>query len=131
MDKITCLWRNQTMKGLCRMGALPGGDNRRVAVAVPDRRRVDRVRARAPAVVRGARAAAVVLGADVALVDSAEATAEETSAVLIAKGLQAPPSDPDQLAHRFVASDAPAQFLRLGQRFLGAAIERVETVTLG
>ena len=33
--------------------------------------------------------------------------------------------------HRFVSSDAPEQFLRLGQRFLGAAIERVEARTLG
>ena len=33
--------------------------------------------------------------------------------------------------HRFVASDAPEQFLRMGQRFLGATIDRVETVTLG
>ena len=35
------------------------------------------------------------------------------------------------VAHRFVASDAPDHFLRLGQRFLGSAIECVETVTLG
>jgi len=33
--------------------------------------------------------------------------------------------------HRFVASDAAEQFLRMGQRFLGTTIDRVETVTLG
>jgi glutamate racemase len=71
-----------------------------------------------------------VLGAGVALIDSAEATARETADLLAARALLAPAS-PTAPTHRFVASDAPAQFLRLGQRFLGAAIERVETVTLG
>ena len=33
--------------------------------------------------------------------------------------------------HRFVVSDAPDHFLRQGQRFLGAAIDDVEKVTLG
>ncbi|HYV96168.1 MAG TPA: glutamate racemase [Gemmatimonadaceae bacterium] len=70
-----------------------------------------------------------ILGADVALIDSAEATADAVARVLDMKHLRAP--DGDHPAHRFVASDAPAQFLRVGQRFLGAAIERVETVTLG
>jgi len=68
------------------------------------------------------------MGAGVELVDSAEATAAETARVLEASGLRTTSST---AVHRFVASDAPAQFLRLGQRFLGATIERVETVTLG
>ena len=34
-------------------------------------------------------------------------------------------------AYRFVASDDPLQFLQLGQRFLGDAIEGVEIRTLG
>ena len=69
-----------------------------------------------------------VMGTNVTLIDSAEATADETARVLAEKGLL---TDAQHGAHRFVASDDPAQFLRLGQRFLGAEIERVETVTLG
>ena len=34
-------------------------------------------------------------------------------------------------AHRFFASDDPAQFLKLGRRFLGGSIEGVEVHTLG
>ena len=34
-------------------------------------------------------------------------------------------------AYRFVASDDPQQFLTLGRRFLGSAIERVEVRTFG
>lgn len=71
-----------------------------------------------------------LLGPDVRLIDSAEATADETARVLDERGLRAPAGDAPP-AHRFVASDAPAQFLRLGQRFLGAAIEHVDTLTLG
>jgi glutamate racemase len=70
-----------------------------------------------------------VLGDDVQLIDSAERTAFETGRVLRDAGLAAPAGGGG--GHRFIASDAPEQFLRLGQRFLGAAIERVETVTLG
>ena len=55
-------------------------------------------------------------------------TAAETARVLAAAGLCASDGPGD---HRFVASDAPEQFLRLGQRFLGSAIEHVETLTLG
>lgn len=71
-----------------------------------------------------------VLGPDVQLIDSAQATAEETARILERERLCAEPGGAPR-AHRFVASDAPAQFLRIGQRFLGAAIERVETVSLG
>jgi glutamate racemase len=69
-----------------------------------------------------------VLGNDVRLIDSAERTAFETGRVLRERGLAA---EGGGGGHRFVASDAPEQFLRLGQRFLGGAIERVETVSLG
>jgi hypothetical protein len=37
----------------------------------------------------------------------------------------------DDARYRFIASDAPEQFLRVGGRFLGSSIDRVETVTLG
>lgn len=74
-----------------------------------------------------------VLGPGVALIDSAAETAAEIARVLAAHGLLAPEPRPLQSApqHRFIASDAPDQFLRLGQRFLGTAIEHVETLTLG
>jgi len=73
-----------------------------------------------------------ILGPDVALIDSAHETAAETARVLASRGLlndALPPTA--RLTHRFIASDAADHFLRLGQRFLGSAIECVETLTLG
>lgn len=74
-----------------------------------------------------------VVGQDVRLIDSAEETAAETRRVLEARVVLAPPSAGPGVApaHRFVASNAPDHFLRQGQRFLGAAIDDVEKVTLG
>lgn len=76
-----------------------------------------------------------ILGPDVALIDSAHETAAEIGRVLEDRGLLATaPVGGGGVAvgsHRFIASDAPDHFLRLGQRFLGTAIECVETVTLG
>jgi len=72
---------------------------------------------------------AELVGRDVRLIDSAEETAAETCRVLTERGLVAPPGSVG--THRFVASDAPDHFLRQGQRFLGAAIDEVEKVTLG
>ena len=77
-----------------------------------------------------------ILGPDVVLIDSAEETAAETARVLDARGLSASRDGKAGLTstrprHRFIASDAPDHFLRLGQRFLGSAIECVETMTLG
>jgi glutamate racemase len=70
-----------------------------------------------------------VMGRDVQLIDSAQETAAETARVLEGEGLRA---NGDLTGpHRFVASDAPEQFLRMGQRFLGTTIDCVETVTLG
>lgn len=69
------------------------------------------------------------IGIAVQLIDSARETAAETARVLDARGLRA--SLEGRGAHRFIASDAPDQFLRLGQRFLGSAIDRVEKITLG
>ncbi len=71
-----------------------------------------------------------ILGSDVVLIDSAHETAAETARVLGARGLLAD-AESERPAHRFIASDAPEHFLRLGQRFLGSAIECVETLTLG
>lgn len=68
------------------------------------------------------------VGRDVRLIDSAQETAAETARVLRANDLEATGSN----AHyRFAASDDPEQFLAVGQRFLGAPLERVELVTLG
>ena len=77
-----------------------------------------------------------LLGSDVVLIDSAHETAVETAAVLSARGLLANGETVHgdiggRPAYRFIASDAPDHFLRMGQRFLGSAIECVETLTLG
>jgi glutamate racemase len=76
---------------------------------------------------------AEVLGPDVVLIDSAHETAAETATVLAERGLLAEvrAAGNGRPVHRFIASDAPDYFLRLGQRFLGSAIESVETLTLG
>lgn len=68
-----------------------------------------------------------LVGADVRLIDSAAETAAELGSVLRAEGLEAPEGQAP--SHRFVASDDPLQFLQLGQRFLGDAIEGVEIHT--
>jgi glutamate racemase len=70
-----------------------------------------------------------VVGRDVRLIDSAEETAREAGSVLRASSLDN--QTPNSARYRFIASDAPDTFLTLGQRFLGSAIERVETRTLG
>ncbi len=70
-----------------------------------------------------------VVGRDVRLIDSAEETAAQTAATLREKGLDR--AAPGDVRYRFIASDAPEQFLRVGQRFLGSSIDSVETVTLG
>lgn len=67
------------------------------------------------------------LGPDVKLIDSAAETAAEIGRVLRDRDLEAP-ADAEPV-HRFVASDDPLQFLQLGQRFLGDAIESVEVHT--
>lgn len=70
-----------------------------------------------------------VVGREVRLIDSAEETAAQTAATLKESGLAHEKTD--SARYRFIASDAPEQFLRVGGRFLGSSIDRVETVTLG
>lgn len=70
-----------------------------------------------------------VVGRDVRLIDSAHETAREAAAVLRTNSLEN--LTPNEARYRFIASDAPDTFLSLGQRFLGSAIDRVETRTLG
>jgi len=66
-----------------------------------------------------------VLGPGVALVDSAEAVAEEVAARLAGERLLAPPGR----GHlRFFVSDNPQRFREVGRRFLGEEIESVSLV---
>ena len=62
------------------------------------------------------------------LIDSAEETAADTRRMLDENGLAATDGEP---SYRFIASDDPQQFLTLGRRFFGDAIERVEVRTFG
>ena len=70
-----------------------------------------------------------VVGRDVRLIDSAHETAREAGEVLRTNAIDN--KTPNDARYRFIASDAPDTFLTLGQRFLGSAIDRVETRTLG
>jgi glutamate racemase len=70
-----------------------------------------------------------VVGREVRLIDSAHETAREAAEVLREHGLEN--ETPNEARYRFIASDAPDTFLALGQLFLGSAIDRVETRTLG
>ena len=69
-----------------------------------------------------------IVGRSVRLIDSAEETAADARRMLAANDLTAVAGAG---AYRFVASDDPQQFLTLGRRFLGSAIERVEVRTFG
>ncbi len=69
-----------------------------------------------------------IVGRTVRLIDSAEETALDARRMLAANDLAA--SDGEG-SYRFIASDDPQQFLTLGRRFLGSAIERVEVRTFG
>lgn len=73
---------------------------------------------------------AAAVGPGITLIDSAAETAAETARMLADRGLRHPARD-DPARLRFIASDVPEQFLRLGQRFLGSAIHNVETITVG
>ncbi|HYK82245.1 MAG TPA: glutamate racemase [Gemmatimonadales bacterium] len=70
-----------------------------------------------------------VMGPGVILIDSAEETATAVRHELEQRGLAAPAtSDP---THRFVVSDDEPHFRRVGARFLGDKLQRVEVVPLG
>ena len=69
-----------------------------------------------------------IVGRSVRLIDSAEETAADARRMLAANDLSAGEGEGD---YRFIASDDPQQFLTLGRRFLGSAIERVEVRTFG
>ena len=67
-----------------------------------------------------------VVGSGVTLVDSAAETARALERVLRERDLT---SSATAIApvHRFVATDAPDTFRRVGQRFIGPVLDRVET----
>src|SRR4029079_9272790 len=69
-----------------------------------------------------------IVGRSVRLIDSAEETAADTRRMLDDSGLAATDGEP---SYRFISSDDPQQFLTLGRRFFGGAIERVEVSTCG
>ena len=71
---------------------------------------------------------AEVVGPEVTLIDSAEETAREVALLLEERGLAGGAGEP---AHRFLVSDLPELFLRVGQRFLQGRIGDVEVVVAG
>ena len=68
------------------------------------------------------------IGRPVRLIDSAEETAADTRRMLAEHDIA---SEASVGTYRFIASDDPQQFLALGQRFFGDALDRVEVRTFG
>ena len=68
-----------------------------------------------------------VMGENVTLVSSAEETAKDVYRTLVAHDLLRDPALPDPV-HRFTVTGDPAEFQRLGRRFLGPEIGSVEVV---
>jgi glutamate racemase len=64
-----------------------------------------------------------VCGPGVNLVDSAQTTAEAVAAALHARGLLAGARRPNSTVVRYLATDAPERFARVGGVFLGAPIQ--------
>jgi len=65
-----------------------------------------------------------IIGQDVKIVDSASSVAEEAHNILTALGaLRKSSKTPN---HRFFATDAVENFVKIGERFLGSKIKRVE-----
>jgi glutamate racemase len=70
-----------------------------------------------------------VMGEQVALVSSAEQTAQDVYRVLASRGLLRDQSLP-MPEHRFLATGDPEEFTRLGRRFLGPEVVRAEPADL-
>ncbi|MBK9741234.1 MAG: glutamate racemase [Actinobacteria bacterium] len=68
-----------------------------------------------------------VMGEDVTLVSSAEETAKDVYRTLVRHGLLRDPSLPEP-QHQFLATGDPEEFQKLGRRFLGPEIGRVEVM---
>ena len=71
---------------------------------------------------------AEVVGPGVALVDSAEATAEGVAALLAERSLLAP--EGRAATHHFFVTDVPERFVEVGARFLGRPLHSAEQVDL-
>lgn len=67
-----------------------------------------------------------VAGAGVALVDSAEAMAERTAALLTERDLHTPSRDAAD--YHFYVTDVPLRFQTIGERFLGRSLSNVHVV---
>ncbi len=72
---------------------------------------------------------AKVMGTDVALIDSAESTAEEVKRVLTERGMLHTGSEA-RAVHRFFVTDSPERFVTVGRRFLGERLEGAELARL-
>lgn len=70
-----------------------------------------------------------VMGEEVTLVDSAEAAAAEVDRLLVERGIAAAPGT-SPTTDRFFVTDSSERFRKVGERFLGAAIDRIEQVEL-
>ena len=70
-----------------------------------------------------------VMGPGVRLIDSAEETATAVRREIERRGLAAPPTSAP--THTFVVSDDEPHFRRVGARFLGDRLQRVDVVPLG
>jgi len=69
-----------------------------------------------------------VTGPQMCLVDSADAMAAQTEALLKAHGLENPGTD--TVTHQFFVTDMPQRFQKIGEQFLGRALEPVQMVRL-
>lgn len=67
-----------------------------------------------------------VMGPDVKLVDSAEAMAARTAALLAELGLAN--TDPTPPSYAFYVTDVPVKFQTIGERFLGRSLNQVQVV---
>lgn len=70
-----------------------------------------------------------VVGRDIVLIDSAIETAKEAKIKIQTLGIQgSPKTNP---LRRFYVTDSPERFKRIGERFLGSAIDNIEKVYIG
>jgi len=76
-----------------------------------------------------ARIIAEVMGPDVALVDSAEATADAVAALLAGRDLLRPSRGAAR--HQTFCTDLPERFRSVAERFLGRPLQSVDLVDLG
>lgn len=72
---------------------------------------------------------AAVVGKGIRLVDSAEETAHTVAEILRGSDMIRPASEKGN--HHYFVTDVPAGFLKVGNRFLGGALEDVHQVSLG